>query len=82
MLVGIVEFAAERRAEVGVVAGGVGDEIVAPIIEGAAVRVREVEATYVSNFPVTRFEAIDRAVDVAHGAGDRLDLRYDEKRRR
>src|SRR5579862_5424818 len=35
MFVGIIDMAAESRAEVGIVAGGVGDQVVAPIVEHA-----------------------------------------------
>ena len=38
----IVEVAAEGGAPVGVVAGGVGDDVVAPVVERAAVGIREV----------------------------------------
>ena len=41
MLGRVINMAAERRAEVGVVAGGVGDEVVAPVIEDAPVRIGE-----------------------------------------
>ena len=35
----VVNVAAEGRAEVGVIAGGIGDEIIAPVVEDASVRV-------------------------------------------
>ena len=75
MLAGIVDLAAERGSEVSVVAGGVGDDVVAPVVEGAAMRIGEAEGDVGIELSRERLVAIDGAVDVAHGTGDRLDLR-------
>ena len=71
----VVQAAAEGRAPVGVVAGGVGDDVIAPIVEGAAVGVGEAEGDVGVEFSRERLVAIDGAVDIAHGPGDGFDLR-------
>ena len=70
-----VEFAAERGTKIGVVAGGVGDQVVAPVIEGAAMGIGE-GVRHIGLKPGREgLVAVDGAVDVAHDAVDRLDLR-------
>src|SRR6185436_19151946 len=70
-----VEMAAECRAKVVRIAGRVGDEIVAPIIENAPVRIREAVRHVPLEFRRARLETVDRAVHIAHGSVERLDIR-------
>jgi len=75
MFSGMVDPAAEGGSEVGVVAGGVDDQVVAPAVEGPAVRVREPVGDVALELSGERFVAEDGAVDVAHRAFDALNLR-------
>ena len=69
-----VEVAREARAEVVGVAGGVGDDVVAPVVEDAAVRVGEAVGHVAGQLVGLGFEAVDGAVGVAEHAIERLDL--------
>src|SRR5687768_9234711 len=75
MLRGIIEISANGRPEVSVVAGRVGDEVVAPIIKHAAVRVGEAEGNVGFEFAGARLETENGRVVVAHDAPGGLDLR-------
>ena len=56
-------------------AADVDDQVVAPAVEGAAVRVGEPVGDVAVEFPRERLVAEDGSVDIAHGAFDSLDLR-------
>ena len=71
----VIEATAEGRAKVGGIAGGVGDDIVAPAVEGAAVRIGEAVSGVGLEFPGARLKTKKRAVDVAHGPEGGLNLR-------
>ena len=75
VLLRIVDAPAERRTEIRIVAGRVGDEIVAPIIEHAPVRVREAIRNVGLELAGAQFETIDRGVVVANDTGRGLNLR-------
>lgn len=70
----VVNVTAESRSEVRVIAGSIGDEIVAPVIEHAAMRIGEMISNIGFEFASARFEAINGSVVVADGAGGGLDL--------
>jgi len=74
MLAG-VEQAAERGAEVGIVPGRVGHDVVAPVVEDAPVRVGKIIADVKVELARARLETIDGAVGVAQRTGSRLYLR-------
>jgi hypothetical protein len=63
-----VEVAAHGGAIVVGVAGGVGDQVVAPVVEHPAVRIGEAIGRVAHEFSGFRFVAVDRAVDVADRA--------------
>ena len=69
-----VEVAREARSEVVGVAGGVGDDVVAPVVEDAAVRVGEAVGHVAGQLVGLGFEAVDGAVGVAQHAVEGLDL--------
>src|SRR5687768_17166946 len=71
----VVDGAAERGAEVGVVARRVGDEVIAPVIDDPAVRVGEAVGDVGDEFAGARLVAVDRGVVVADRAPRRFDLR-------
>ena len=70
-----IQPATERRAEVIRVACRIRDDVVAPTVEDAPVRIGEAVADVDFELPRARLEAIDRRVAVAHRAGRRLHLR-------
>src|SRR2546422_142884 len=76
MLLGVVDMAAERWTKVSVVPGRVGHQVVAPVIERAAVRIGEAVGDVALEFARARFEAVNRGIGVAHRrAPRRLHLR-------
>ena len=60
-----VEVAAEGRTEVVGVAGRVGDQVIAPVIEDPAVRIGEAVGDVARELAGVRLVAVDRAVPVA-----------------
>ena len=64
MLRRVVDAAAESRAEIGAIARRIRDEIVAPAIERAAMRIGESVGHVGFEFARGRLEAIDRRVEV------------------
>ena len=71
----VFEVAAEGGSEVAVVAGRVGDDVSAPVIKHAPVRVGEAVGNVALKLVSARLEAIDAGVHVAHRAVRRLNLR-------
>ena len=69
-----VQMTGEARAEVVGVAGGVGDDVVAPVVEDAAVRVGEAVGHVAGQLVGLGFEAVDGTVGVAQHAVEGLDL--------
>lgn len=74
VLCGVVDVAAERRREVGVVAGGVRDEVVAPVVEHLAVRVGEAVGDVGLQAAGAWIEPEDAGVIVAERSPGGLDL--------
>ena len=72
---GEVDVTAERRREIVGVAGGIGDEVVAPIVEDFAVRVGETVGNVSLESVGQRLESIEGAVGVPNRAGGGFDLR-------
>src|SRR5215831_4688416 len=70
----IIYVAAERRSEVTVVPRAIGDDVVAPIIENAAVRICKIVGDVGFKAAGDGFEAINRGIIVAYGSGGSLDL--------
>ena len=69
-----VEVATEGRGEVVGVAGGVGDDVIAPVVKHAPVRIGEAVGHIAVKAIRARLVAIDRAVHIAHGAFECLDV--------
>src|SRR5262245_42181275 len=74
MFGGIIQVAAKGRAEEVLVAGGIGDNVVAPVVEDTPVRVGKTVGNVGLKFAGARLEAEDAAVVIAHRAIGRLDL--------
>ena len=74
MLRRVVDASAEGRAEVGVVAGGIGHEVVAPPIEDAAMGIGEAVGDVGLELRGERLVTEDGGVVVADGTGGGLDL--------
>ena len=75
MLRRVVEVATEGRGEEVLVAGRVGDDVVAPVVEHAPVRIGETVGDVALEFIRARFVAVDATVNVAHRPRCGLDLR-------
>ena len=71
---GVVQVAAEGRAEIVVVAGRIGDDVVAPVVEHASVRIGKAVGNVALEFVCARLEPVDASVNVAHGSPRGLDL--------
>src|SRR5256886_3883333 len=71
----VFEVAAEGGSEIAVVAGRVGDDVSAPVIKHAPVRVGETVGNVALKLVSARLEAIDAGVRVPHRAVRRLNLR-------
>ncbi len=69
-----IEVSAEGWAEVVRVAGCVRDDVVAPVVKNAAVRVGEAVGHVAVEATGARFEPIDCAVDVANRASERFNV--------
>ena len=66
MLRGIIKVAAERRSEVSMVPGPIGDQIITPIIKDAAMRIGEIVGNISFKSGSARFEAKDGRIVVSH----------------
>src|SRR5260370_42218680 len=75
MLGRIINAAAESRTEVSVVAGCIGDQIVAPIIETPAMRIGKPVGGVGFKFAGARLVAIDGCVIITDWPGGSLHLR-------
>src|SRR5438046_8332414 len=62
----VIEMAAEGRTEIAVVSGRIGNDVVAPIIENAAVRIGEAVGDITLELVRARLEPVNARVDVAH----------------
>ena len=69
----VINVPRERRREIRIVAGRVGDDVVAPISKNAAVGIGEAVGGVGFKFPRARFEAVDGGVVVAHRADGGFD---------
>ena len=63
-----VEVAAEGRAEVVRISGGIGDEVVAPVVKHASVRIGEAVGHVAHEFSSVRLVAVNGTIGIAHGA--------------
>src|SRR5687767_7001769 len=70
----VVELPAEGGAEIRVIARRIRDQVIAPVIERPAMRVREAIGNVRLEFPGTRLEAENAAVKISHRTGNRFDL--------
>ena len=75
MLRRVIQVAAERRTEVVRVARRVGDEVVAPIVEHAPVRVGKAVGDVALKFARARLVAVNAGVIVPHRSLGGLNLR-------
>ncbi len=82
VLLRVVDVPAEGRGEEVLVAGGIGDDVGAPVVEHPAVGVGEAVGDIALEALAHRLIAVDRAVGVAHRTGRGLDLGAHETRRR
>ena len=71
---GIINVTAEGRAKITVVARGVGDEVVAPVIEDAAMRIGEIVGDVGFKFSGARLKTVDGGVVVSHRAEGGFDV--------
>ena len=74
MLRRIIEASTEGRSVVGVVSGGIGDQVIAPVIEDSPVRVGEAVGDVGFEAASGWLEAEDRRVVVAKRTVRRFDL--------
>src|SRR5437660_986530 len=69
------EIATESRSEIGVVTGGISDQISAPVVENAAVGVGEAVGNVSFEFAAAGFKTINGRIYIAHWwPPGRLDL--------
>ena len=80
VFLGVVDMPAERRCEIAIVARGVGDDVVPPVVEDAPVRIGEIVGCVRFEAPGIRLEAVDRGIDVADHARGAFRPACDEKR--
>src|SRR6266576_4932985 len=72
---GVIEVSTDCGRKIGVVACGVGDEIVPPIIKNTSMRVGEVIRGVTFKRAGSRFESINRGVVISDRSPSGLDLR-------
>src|SRR5207248_889636 len=75
----VVDMARECGAEVSVVAGGVGDQVIPPVVENPAVRIGKAVADVGFKFSRARLEAINRGVFIKLKTGRAVEI-VDEMR--